>query len=404
MYISKVKLENYKNLNLDFEPSVELNLIIAPNGSGKTNLIEALYYFYKNSSFRGVSDDYVKPFSQDAGQIFSAIEIALKQEKEEREDTLRIVWDKSDKKTHLFNSNKTNSTKFRNNIKFLLHAPSSVDVVTGSAGNRRDFFDTSISLLEPKSKKLFRKYRKVLAQKNRFLKDNEPCFSLIGELKDATEVQIKDFYKKDNFGQRMKFWNDQVAQLTTQITFQRVSLLKELVPIMQKIAKKIYHQNNYQVGFELESKYLEKLTNVPVKFDKEVIKEAIKAKLDMNLSKEIISQRSLYGAHLDDYIFLLGGKNVRHAGSRGQQRLFSVILHFAFLELFEKRAKEKMIVLLDDVFSELDPEHRINTQKYILDKCAHHQTFITSPDESQINLQTEKYHHISLNSSEKPSS
>ncbi len=395
MYITRVKLDNYKNLNLDFEPSTELNLIIAPNGTGKTNLIEAMYYFYKNSSFRGVSDDYIKPFDQNAHQVFSAIEIALKQEKDDRQDTLRIVWDEKGNKIHQFNSNKTNSTKFRNNIKFLLHAPSSVDVVTGSAGNRRDFLDTSISLLEPKSKKLFRKYKKVLSQKNRFLKDNDPDFSLVGQLKNAATDQIGDFFKKNHFGKRMKFWNDQVMELTTEITFQRLSLLKELMPIMQKIAQQIYHQADYQVGFEIDSKYLEVMTHSS-EINKKEIKNGIKEKLSQNLFKEIISQRSLYGAHLDDYLFSLGDKNVRHAGSRGQQRLFSVILHFAFLELFEKISEEKMIVLLDDVFSELDPEHRKNTQTYILDKCIHHQTFITSPDIAQISIDPKKYHQINL--------
>jgi DNA replication and repair protein RecF len=128
-----------------------------------------------------------------------------------------------------------------------------------------------------------------------------------------------------------------------------------------------------------------------------LLKNNLAKKLEENGFKEINAGKVLYGSHRDDYGFLLNGQSVRYASSRGQQRLFSFILHFAIFEFLQIETKQNLILLLDDIFSELDAIHRANTLKYLISsskKAKIKQIFITSADEKDLGKTLKNKVHI----------
>ena len=107
------------------------------------------------------------------------------------------------------------------------------------------------------------------------------------------------------------------------------------------------------------------------------IKEQLKSKFESENSYEIKAGNTLYGPHRDDFEFYLGNNNLKSYGSQGQQRVAVLSIKLAEIEIFKNYSKTSPILLLDDVFSELDDEKKNNLLKYINDDI---QTIITTTD------------------------
>ena len=118
------------------------------------------------------------------------------------------------------------------------------------------------------------------------------------------------------------------------------------------------------------------------KFDKDYIKKYLIEKLNVNLEREIILGQTLFGPHKDDFSFILNNNDVKSYGSQGQQRTCILSLKLSEIDIFIEKTKENPILLLDDIFSELDDTKKNNIIKYINKDI---QTIITTTDLNQIN-------------------
>ncbi len=365
MYISQIKLKDYKNLDIEIHLSKNINLIIAPNGAGKTNFIEAVMYFANGNSFRGIPDQQIFPDNKSV--FFSLIEADLYQIKYQNTHKYRIVWtnqshhdnsknNKNNSKLHsnkkFFKKNyfkdkkKTNLIKFKNSFKCLLYAPDFIDLVSGPSANRRKFIDDALSFLSQDMQKIIENYKKVLKNKNKLLKN--------------TNLSQK------NKNDQIKFWNEKLIKLSAIITSERISLMNMLMPINKEIAKSLYHKSDYNLSYEIDSKYIQDKKNYFQKKDLKLqIEKNLSDKIYANLEKELVVGFSLYGAHRDDYNFFLNFNNVRHFASRGEQRLLSLILYLSLLRVLEAEYDDQFIILLDDVLSELDKKHKNNTLEFL---------------------------------------
>jgi DNA replication and repair protein RecF len=381
MYVAHLKLENYKNLNLTVELPTGINLLVAPNGSGKSNFLEAINYFCDGISFRGASDEYIFPFGKDVE--LAAVEAEVR-DRGGNVDLLRIVWQKGRPKQYFHNRKKTNLAKFKRIISCLVHAPQSLDVVSGSAGVRRDFLDKVIVLLRPGLRTTFTNYDRAVKQKNRLLK--------------MYQLEKVGF---EELSRQKLFWDKLIVENAGIITQERITLLNLIAPVMSEMAGEIYSVKDYALDFQVSSKYFSESDyegNSRQFLHK--VQTSLAQKLHQSADKEIGAAKVLYGAHRDDYEFLLNTHSVRYTASRGQQRLFSLILHLAVFELIQAEYGQQIILLLDDIFSELDPNHRQNTLDYL--HKAHKQgkilqIFITSPDSRDLgNKKQKSVHNLEL--------
>jgi len=369
MFLQSIQISNYKNLDLNFTPSSGLNLLIADNGRGKTNLLEAINYLAINKSFR--NNEEVFPDNK----IAEYVSIAAGATKDNSSNNLRLVWTADYHKHYYFNQKLTNFAKVRKNIKTLLYAPTSINLVTDGASVRRDFLDTALISLLPNLKTIISTYYKVIRQKNALL----------------TNSQANDI------NSQLTYWNQQIVSLATTITVERILLVQLLIPLMNDIGAQIFNLTNYNITFNISSKFVDSSQlSLPRNKLQELITSNLKEKLQLNRSKEIETKRVLYGSHKDDYEFMIANRTVRYYASRGQQRLFSLVLHLALLELIESEYEDSYIILLDDIFAELDKSHRMNTCRYLLKKqeTKQHQFFITSANEEDFTSEFKAKTHL----------
>jgi DNA replication and repair protein RecF len=363
MLISRVALADYKSFRSfahDLYPGV--NLVIAPNGSGKTNLLEAIYYLAAGESFRKVPEENVPSVGGSGGASVAA----LVSTPSGLEVELALRWEKNLRKVYYFNGKKTTPAKVKQYFKALTYAPNSLDLILNGGIARRQFLDTVLALLRPSYRQVSSSYRRVVLAKNKLLERND--------IRDRLE--------------QLKFWNQKLVELGGQITAERLALLDTLFPIMEEAAAEIYNLKDYSPSYELESRYLQH-TSAEVNSLPKLISKAqanLAQKIADNSDKELFSHKTLYGPHRDDFLFKLGGQEVRYVASRGQQRLYGLIVHLAVLKLLDSEYNLPVVVLLDDLFSELDQTHRRKSIDYLvqLAKSAGNQIVITAPDQQYI--------------------
>jgi DNA replication and repair protein RecF len=328
MIINKIKIENFRNYKKEeILFTNKINYILGNNAQGKTNLLESIFFILNNESFKSIKEDEL--FNEKSNS--KNLNITLEINKEEKNYLIELEKNEN-KKIYKINGVKKD---FRNKIiKTIIFVPDDLQIVKEGPGKRRDFLDNEIKILFPNYKNLIKNYYKLLSQKNYLLKNR----------RDKNLI---------------KTFNIQLSETGKEIIKYRLFFLKNITPIARKIYNLISEKNeilsiNYKPSFNFNNYQQE---------------------LDNNLENEMIKKQSLIGIHRDDIVFYINGKNTRSFASQGQQRSVILSLKIAELEYLKKYYNYFPILLLDDVFSELD-EKRKNMLIKIL-KENNIQSFIT---------------------------
>lgn len=342
--IQSIKLKNYRNIeNLEIDLD-KFNLIIAPNGSGKSNFLESIFYTVFRNSFRP-NNNYTELVKNN--KDFAKCEIFF--DNVNFSELVIANADKSNRSVKL-NAKRASTKKMIEKLPIILFAPHSVDLTNGSPEVRRNDLDNFLSLIKPGYLELLGKYKKVRKNRNAVIK-------AIGEGNSS---------KKE-----LKYWTNEISKLNSNIYEVRKEFFEEIKSYVENAYQSIYHDVS-----EFEIEYLPNLDILQNSYD-----EFLQKFLD-NEEKEIIVGKTLYGTHKDDYKFNFDGKNLRFHGSRGQQRIGSLIFKIAQLNLFEQIKEEKIIFLIDDIMSELDNSHRKNISDFLL--SLDNQIILTGADENEI--------------------
>jgi DNA replication and repair protein RecF len=338
--IKSVELINYRNIpKAKVELAKGCNILIAPNGFGKTNFLEAIYFSNLRKVFRTSASVYeiVGPDLEQA-----RIEIVMTDN-----NNIEIVIDKANGK-RLFKSNDKASTKkkVQEEFKIVLFAPHSVDLVNGDPSIRRDDIDDHISQISKAYSDQLNQYKKVLTNRNRIIK-------IVSEGKSSRET--------------LSFWTEKLAQLCSEIQTARLKFFSEINHDIESVSEILFHDvENVRV------KYLPNLESGN-------LHEFYLAKFNDNLEKEIMIGKTLYGIHKDDFeINYDAGKSIRYYGSRGQQRIASFIIKCSQVFNIYRKTKIFPIMLIDDLMSELDEKHRSNISNFIIENLE--QVVITGAD------------------------
>ena len=313
-YIQKLQVKNFRNLEeqiIEFSPSI--NCIFGENGNGKTNILEAIYYLIKRKSFRKNTS-----FPQILGIDGERPEISFQSLFINSESSEPIPfsgkWDQAG--THWFVDNKSTNRKLQVGVVFI--NPFDAQGFHLSASSRRTWIDDHLGQLDSNYKKALGRFTKSLRFRNKLLST-----------------------KPANYRKQIRAIDEEMSELSINLTFSRQKFLEELRPLVKKSFYDLFSEEH-----DLEIVLDTKISGMT--------KESYLEMCQKNLPKDEIIGHTHYGIHKDDYVLLFDGLNSFDYCSLGQQKMSYLSLLFAYIELFRYKFNSFPIVLLDDVSGELD--------------------------------------------------
>ena len=323
--IKRVKLNNFRcHDEFDLDCNRPTTLIIGENGSGKTSILEAIYLALRGKSFKGVDKEIL---SNNADYYRAEIELADAQK--------IIIRFNGNKKEFEIDGKKSLRLPKKNRYPVVLFEPDDIYLVGSSPSRRRDYFDELFKQINENYGIILGKYNKALRQRNDLLKEET--------------INRDDLFS----------WNVMCANYGAEIIQWRVDNLakinNKMTDIYRNIAKNDDSCELKYLGFNVdENKYLQNLEN--------------------NYEKDRILGYTTFGIHRDDYEFIFNNKKADGSASRGENRSMILALKFIEAQILEQEVGKKPVVLLDDIFSELD-EMR---QRHLIDNFKNYQMIITS--------------------------
>lgn len=322
MRIECLRLEHFRTFStLELSVSGKKIGIVGENGLGKTNILESIYFLSQGSSWRTSHDSDVIERDSQFCRVSSVVE-------DENSVELAIALQRdgyTSARTHkryFVNDIPRTKKVFTSYLRSILFVPEDILCITGSPQLRRSYLDRYLSGLDNDYHTILTRYQRVLTSRNKVLEAIREHNARLDQL---------------------DFWTEQMIELGSQIYRQRNAFFRYLIGCVT---------DDYQVT------YMPNIIQIAHESDISLIRRVYSEHVEKNSHKEILSAHSQYGPHKDDFVFTVRGSDAATFASRGQQR--SVLLWFirAQLDYFISRVGNNPIVLLDDMFSELDARHR----------------------------------------------
>lgn len=339
MHVKQIRLVNYRsfeNLSVKFEN--KLNYICGPNASGKTNLIEGIYYLALGRSFKKARDKNLIKEGENLAQVL------VEYESKGETHSLRADISPSSKVIYLDDTKQTSVTKIVGKIQCVVYTPGSVMLFKNEPSERRKLIDSSLSSLSSRYLYALVRHKKILRERN---------------------VALSSGYDENVI--------DVLTEELINISFLIYDQRSKFIKVLNQTIGEIYSQ---LFGLKQEVK-LEYVTNVPKINEQETFKSELRKYYNSVKTEERMRKTTLIGTQRDDLKAFIDDKSVFAYASQGQSRLLVLALKVAIAEIIEKKIGERPIMLLDDVLSDLDEERRLNILAYLKDKG---QVFITSAD------------------------
>lgn len=341
---------NYENVVVDFDDGV--NIIYGNNAQGKTNLLEAIYFCSIGKSMRTNKEREVIRMGKEIAKI--KVDIAENNLKR----TIEIVFSKKNKKTIKINGIAIHRIgELMGELPCVFFSPDGLKLIKESPEDRRRFMDIAISQTSKTYFYMLGKYEKVLDQRNKLLKSTTNLES------------IKNL---------IFIWNEQLSDIGSKIIVSRINFLNALSPYAELAHQ--YLTNNDET---LSLSYMGTTGE-----DQEQIKKSLLSSLEKNLEKDFKLGFTSFGPHRDDIKILVNDIDIKAYGSQGQQKTTALSMKLAELEIIKNQTGKMPLLLLDDVFSELDPKRRQRLLKF----CEKTQTLITCTDIDENDKFSKKIH------------
>lgn len=345
MYLQNIQLANFKNYeeaNFDFSENV--NAVVGDNGTGKTNLLDAIYYLSFCKSYFSAQDQQSVRFDAD----FFAIHGEFVGLYDERTRKVSCIYKPGGRKMMKLNMKEYDRLSDHiGQFPAIMVAPVDSNLINGGSELRRKFFDMIISQFDHEYLQDLIAYQKILVQRNTLLKQWFDAGTF-----DASLLQIYD---------------DQLAPLGERIYGKRKEFITGMLPVFQK-----YYDFLSEKKEEVNIVYNSTLSETP-----------LAESLQQNTRTDFKTGYTCAGTHKDDFEFQMGGVAVRKFSSQGQQKTFLLALKLSQFDYFFEKKKVKPILLLDDIFDKLD-EKRIGKLLYLVSNDHFGQVFFSDTDRSRI--------------------
>lgn len=341
--LSLTNFRNFTKKELQFSENV--TIIVGPNASGKTNILESVFLLATGKSFKARVETEMIQYDKDLARVHGTLTNDTKLEVVLTNGEIEIAHgqiQKAPRKKMLVNGVPRRLIDFAGNFSVVLFAPSDMDLVTESPSIRRRFLDTVLCQTDREYRRSLLSYEKGLRQRNRIL------FNI-------RETHSTRFARSGQDGvsrSQLLFWNQLLIKNGDYLSRKR----EEFIEYVNR--RESLSDNTYQL-----------------EYDKSAISEA---RLEQYKVEEVASATTLVGPHRDDFIAKMtnGGRELGKYGSRGEQRMGVLWLKLAELAYMEEKLETRPTLLLDDIFSELDHMHR----DVVIEVINNNQTIMTTAD------------------------
>ena len=344
-HISLANFRNYETADVSFSPGV--NLLVGPNGQGKTNLVEAIRYLSTLSSHRVAG--YLPLIRHAQPEIEQAV-IRVLANHDGRDALLEVELNRSS--PNRARINKANATRLRDILGYVntvTFAPEDLDIVKKDPSNRRAFIDELLVQVSPRFAGVFTDYERVLRQRNTLLRTARQTSA------KGTALSTLDA------------WDESLVKFGAEIVAARVALVDRLRPLLTEAYQSIAIANNEPriltksslVGATLvdedDTGALENIESSDVA----EVEELFRAKLAQIRQNELDRGITMVGPHRDDLVLMLSDLPAKGYASHGESWSFALGLRLASISLLRSETRSgDPILILDDVFAELDAGRR----------------------------------------------
>lgn len=331
MYCKKIVCEGYRNIeNASLELSGGVNVFYGDNAQGKTNILEAIYYFACGKSFRGARDRELISFDRESAYI----NLVFEDGDRERHHEVRLH--RTSRRECFKEAIKTaRMSEFVGHFRAVLFSPEHLSIVKDGPAERRLFEDIAISQLYPAYMSSLSRYQKLLSERNALLKEPE-AFSFKSMLAVLSEQLAKE----------AAFISEHRRKYTERLSVITSEIVSDMTGGREKIS---------------------------IEYPCCRTEDEYRALLTSNVEKEIRAGGTLYGIHKDDMPITLNGSDTRIYASQGQQRSVALAMKLSEGEISKIVTGEYPVFLLDDILSELDRSRK----EYILSGFDGRQVIIT---------------------------
>lgn len=345
MRLQQLVLQNFRlfeMVNYTFHPG--LTIIIGPNTRGKTSLLEGVYAIIYGEGFRETKEVELVRWDQDRANLGATFldpggSSSADGERIEFQMTIKSNGDKAEKAYSVNKTKKTHYSYLQYQTRAVLFTPDNIEIITGSPSLRREYFDRILSAVDIEYKKKLNNYENALRKRNKIL-----------ETYRAEEALIEELI----------FWNNYLIEHGAYLT--------------EKRERYVAYLNNHP-ELEARSFRVDYLKN-------EMTLERLREKFDLEkrMRKTSIGpQKDDYEIHMKDEDI---SKNVQLYGSRSEQRLAMFWLKLNEIRFLEQETGKRPLLLLDDVFSELDSKNKALVMKLIDE----YQTILTTTETELLEL------------------
>lgn len=341
--LKKITLAQFRNYSAaSFQFSERITCITGPNGSGKTNLLDAIYYLCYTKS-------YFSAYQQNTAQNGTdGFRVSGEFEQDERVEGISCKWQQGKKEVAANGVEYEKITDHIGKYAAVMIAPDDLELLNGSSEQRRKWVDSILCQTDRDYMESLMQYQRVLQQRNAWLKQEA--------IKPKNDYTTLDFY------------NEKLATDGTYIYQCRQQFLQVLLPSLNE-----YYHRLSQGREELGVQYNSHLHNAPM--DK-LLKESLPHDLQL--------QRTLKGIHRDDWDFALDGLALKQYASQGQKKSFLFALKLAQYTYLEQQQGSQPMLLLDDIFEKLDNGRIRALLAIISSPSGAGQVFLTDTDKARV--------------------
>lgn len=343
MYVQNIALASWRNIaSADVGFGEGINVLWGMNAQGKSNILESIYYFARGRSFRGAKDRELIRFGDD----FASASLTFRRDGYENDTSLDCVIPQSGKKRLRKNSFPLSSAaEMMGVFRAVLFCPKDLSVVNGGPAERRTFLDVALSQLSETYLTYLRRYTKALAERNALLKR-----AADGNYVSLDEWEVYAEVMASSAAVVCAYRSDYVNMLSAEVAryFSEMTSGGE-TPELRYTSHALY--DGIPKALSPSEDGIDSLSCV------------LREKLLSNIEREKAAGSTLWGVHKDDVLLSVNGMEAKLYASQGQQRSVALALKLGEAEIANKLGGEYPVILLDDVFSELDESRR----RYILE-------------------------------------
>ena len=341
MILTNLQLKNfrnYDNLNLTFNKKI--NIFIGNNAQGKTNILESIYVLSLTKSHRTNKDLYLIKKDTLFTKIIGTINDSDKNTKYE------VLINENGKRVSINDKSLKKVSEYLSKINAIMFCPDDLEIIKGSPQERRSFFNISISGFNNDYVRYLNEYNKILRTRNEYLKNYE--------------IINKDY---------LDVLTNKLIDLNIYIYNERKKYVETINKYLSNIYKDITGKTNIILKYD---SFIE---------DEDNLRNQLEDKFNMVYNNELFQKVTLLGIHKDDFSIFIDDVKINNYGSQGQHRIAILCLKLSEIKIYEEEYNKKPILLLDDIFSELDTTKKSNIIKFIKNDL---QVFITSTDLNNI--------------------